>query len=143
LINVDIVGAITGLFGSATKAVDEIFTNKEEKILAKAKLTEIRNALNIKLLDFNTTLVKAQSAIIQAEAQSASWLTRSWRPIMMMMFGFIIFNNYILHPYLSLIWKLAPLLPVPPELWTIITVGMSGYIVTRGLEKTAKEYKKK
>ena len=86
--------------------------------------------------------LQAASSIIVAEAQSEHALTSQWRPIVMLMFAAIIANNYLVYPYLSLFWSDAPVLPLPPDLWALMKIGIGGYVVSRGVEKTAKEWKK-
>lgn len=140
---IDIFGTIASIFTGAGTILDEVVTTKEEKILAKAKLLEVQNALSSKIVEFNTTLVNAQQSVIVAEAQGSSWLQKNWRPGLMAMFGFIIFNNFVLYPYLRLVWVDAPVLEVPEHLWALLKLGISGYIVSRGAEKVTKELKKK
>lgn len=60
----------------------------------------------------------------------------------MLVFVLIIFNNYIIFPYaMAFGWSTAPMLPIPPEMWTLLTVGLGGYIASRGGEKMMKSYK--
>ena len=80
--------------------------------------------------------------IITAEANSSHWIVAAWRPITMLTFVFIIANNYIIWPYLSLFWDNAPKLDVPPDLWQLIKIGLGGYVVGRSGEKMAKAFKK-
>jgi len=66
----------------------------DETVAAEAK---------IRLLELSqkSDLVEIEKAgdIIQAEVQSEHWLTATGRPLIMIMFGVIITNNYILQPY--------------------------------------------
>jgi len=62
--------------------------------------------------------------------------------MIMLMFGFIIFNNYILYPYLSLFWDAAPVLETPPDLWALMKIGLGGYVVGRSGEQMVKHFKK-
>ena len=71
--------------GSVVKDImgglDKLFTSKEEKILAE-------NAIKQILVQKQLELQKMQTEIIVTEAKG-NWLQRSWRPILMLAFGFI------------------------------------------------------
>lgn len=68
--------------------------------------------------------------------QSLSWLFTSKR------FVSIVFNNYILAPYVGLF---APgyrlILDTPPDLWALIKIGLGGYVVGRSAEKCVSAWK--
>ena len=86
-------------------------------------------------------LLKAQANIIVAEAKG-SFLAANWRPIIMLLFGVIIANNYIIYPYLSLFFEDAPMLDIPPDMWALLKIGLGGYVVGRSVEKAVTNYKK-
>ena len=85
---------------------------------------------------------KAQGKVITAEAKG-SWLQRSWRPGMMAMFGFIILNNFILVPWAVAFGFTIPHLDIPPQMWSLITVGMGGYIIGHSGEKIVEKWSNK
>ena len=85
--------------------------------------------------------LKAQAGIVTAEAQGESWLQRNWRPLTMMVFVFIVFNNYILAPYLQTMAGWSVSLATPPDLWALIKLGLGGYVVGRSAEKCVKAWK--
>ena len=118
--------------------IDEVVEDKDEANKLKAGLTEKWGQID---LSKYVEQIKAQASIVVAEAQGG-WLQRNWRPLMMVMFGSIIFNNYILYPYLSLFWDSAPMLKVPEQLWDLIKIGLGGYVVGRSGEKIVKFWKK-
>ena len=62
--------------------LDKLFTSKEEKIKAESIIKQI-------LIEKQLELQKMQTEIILAEAKG-NWLQRSWRPILMLSFGFIV-----------------------------------------------------
>lgn len=123
-----LIGQIAG------KALDKFV---EDKDLAKKINAEITH----ELINLGETEMKEASKIIQAEANSASWLARNWRPMLMTMFGVIIANNYILYPYLSLFFEGAPILEIPPDMWDLLKIGIGGYIVGRSAEKGIEKWK--
>jgi len=82
--------------------------------------------------------IEAAAAVIVAEAQGDSWLQRNWRPLLMVLFGVIIANNYIVAPIAG-----GPMMPLPAEMWDLLKLGIGGYIVGRSGEKVAKVWKGK
>lgn len=122
-----------------TNLIDELDFSGEEEGNIKIKLQEIKNkvkemdlAYQAKLLDYDGKLLEAKSNIIVAEAQGKSWLQRNWRPLMMLLFGFV-----ILYAVISPAFGLPPvdMSGVPDRLWTLMTVGIGGYIGGRSYEK--------
>jgi len=116
----DIREAITG------EAIKD--PNKEAEILMKLKEAELLTQ-------------QLQAKVIEAEAKSEHFLTSTWRPITMLVFVFIIANNYIIYPYLSLFFSKAPILKIPPDMWELLKIGLGGYVVGRSVEKALKFYK--
>jgi len=104
-------------------------TNEREKAkenLSKMALTQEGDELN------------GRFSVIAAEANSEHWLVAAWRPITMLVFVFIIANNYILSPYISLFFDVSVTLELPPDLWDLLKIGLGGYVVGRSAEKAIK-----
>jgi len=82
---------------------------------------------------------EVQSSVIIAEIKGQSWLQRNWRPLLMAIFGLIIANNYIIAPYIGLFMgsKYSLLLEIPADMWGLLKLGVSGYIVGRSVEMIA------
>jgi len=65
-----------------------------------------------------------------------NWLQRNWRPILMVIIMLILLNNYIIAPYVMLFFpKSALVLELPPALFTLLTIGVGGYVIGRSAEK--------
>lgn len=128
---------VKDLIQPVTDLIDNLHTSDAERDEAKIRLLEVTHELQTRLLDFETDLVKAQSKIIITEAQGG-WLAASWRPITALTFTFIIAWNYILQPIFSMVTPL-PRLDIPPDMWTLLTVMIGGYVGSRGIEKTVRE----
>ena len=118
--------------------VDKAVTDKDLQTKLKAELQS-----QIMQLDYTSVdkEVEARAKIIVAEAQGHSWLQRNWRPILMLTVVAIIANNYFLYPYLSMFTTKAVILDLPKELYTLMTVGVGGYIVGRSGEKMVQKWK--
>ena len=133
-----LVAPVAKLFTKALDIVDDIVPDKD---LAN----KIKAALHTRIMDIahNEFLaaIKGQISIIMAEAQG-HWLQRNWRPGLMVLFGIIIANNYIVFPYAVLFFEEAPKMDIPPEMWSLLKIGLGGYVVGRTVEKAVKEYKK-
>ena len=80
--------------------------------------------------------------VVMAETNSDHWLSRSWRPLLMLMLmGFLLLVGFVL-PVADLIaghrvafeprWQ-----SLPEGFWQFLTVGAGGYIGGRSLEKVA------
>jgi len=103
--------------------------------------TKLKVQIQSELISFDTKALEKQADVIIAEAQGDSWLQRNWRPVTMLTFVFIIFNNYILAPYIMLFFNTDVMLETPPDLWDLIKIGLGGYVVGRSAEKVAKNLK--
>lgn len=131
----DIVSMVSSI-SSALKGVfdfaDDLHLSKEEKLEFHNKIANV----TLELEKLNTEVTKYQSNIIVAEAQSGSWLVRSWRPMLMCVFGGIIIYDLIAVPLFGLP-VVGDTKVVPPEIWSILKIGIGGYIGGRSLEKIA------
>ena len=133
------IGLITDGIKAIGDLIDNTFTNDEERGEVKNKLLKIQNDMTSQMLEFQTKVLETQGSIILAEAQGESWLQRNWRPIIMLMFGFI-----VLYATLAPVFSAPPvdMTGVPDKMWTLLTVGIGGYIGGRSIEKAVKEWKK-
>jgi len=115
----------------------------EQKAKLEAGIQAYQLEMNKELNEYSKTIIEEQSKIIQAEANGEGWLQRNWRPITMLTFVFIIANNYILYPYITLFGGKAIALTIPPDMWGLLKLGLGGYVVGRSIEKSFKVYKGK
>jgi len=105
--------------------LDKLFTSKEEKIKAENIIKQI-------LIEKKLELQQMQTDVILAEAKG-NWLQRSWRPILMLAFGFIVIYVKFLAPVFDLT---IPELEI--EFWELLKIGIGGYVVGRSAEKISK-----
>jgi hypothetical protein len=113
-----------GVIGEIGKVIDNLFTNDEERIKAKNEVFKI-------LKEKELELQKMQTEIIVAEAQG-NWLQRSWRPILMLAFGFIVIYVKFIAPLFEL--RIPEL---ENEFWNLLQLGIGGYVIGRSAEKIA------
>lgn len=124
------LSAISLLIKPITSLISEVVTDKDEAARINAELTA-------KMLDQSSDLFKAQAQIITAEASSEHWLAAIWRPVTMLVFVFIIANNYVIAPYAAAFGFAIPTLDIPEGMWGLLQLGIGGYIASRGVEKVA------
>tara|TARA_B110000977_G_scaffold157731_1_gene200903 strand:- start:840 stop:1235 length:396 start_codon:yes stop_codon:yes gene_type:complete len=116
-----------GVISEVTKVIDELFTSDEERIHAKNEILKV-------LKEQQLELQRLQTEVIVAEA-NGNWLQRSWRPILMLAFGFIVIYVKFIAPLFSL-----PIPPLENEFWNLLQIGIGGYVIGRTGEKMIKEY---
>jgi len=87
------------------------------------------------LLKYDSKELESAASIIVAEANGESWIQRSWRPLVMLVFAAIIVAHFMGYtaPGLSEDQILA--------LFEIIKIGIGGYVVGRSAEKSIKYWK--
>ena len=123
------------IIGAVTKIVGSVLDVGKRFIADKTKLAEFQNEVEKEVLSITETEIQRASDVIIAEAKGGSFLQRNWRPILMLSFTAIIINNYILAPYLDAIFGTGIQLDIPPNMWTLLKIGVGGYIVGRSAEK--------
>ena len=106
-------------------------------VLDKDKAAELKDELSKRSDELQSQLVNAQRDIIVAEAQSGSWLTQNWRPLVMIEFSALIAAHWLGFTPENL--GEAEIL----MLLGIVKVGLGGYVVGRSAEKAIKSWKAK
>lgn len=120
-----LLSLLSSIFAPAAQLVDKIHTSDAEKMALQNEFAKMQNGVTSQILDLEKQLLTAQAAIITAEAQGQSWLQRNWRPIVMLTFLVLVVCD-------SFGWLYNPL---APEAWTLIQIGLGGYVGGRSLEK--------
>jgi len=109
---------------SVGNAFDQNFTSEEERL-------EKKNEIKKYLEDSLNSLRQMQADVIKAEA-TGNWLQRSWRPVVMLCFAFIVMYNEAI----SLMFSL-PRTELRTDFWGLLKVGVGGYVFGRSAEKIA------
>lgn len=130
----ELLGA--GLGTTVDNVLGRFFEDKDQAAKAAQEL-------RIAMLEHEQTAQKVARDVVVAEANSNHWVTSAWRPITMLTFVAIVANNYILAPYLDLFFEAGLVLEMPDQLWSLIQIGLGGYVVGRSGEKIAGELRKK
>ena len=125
-----------------SKGLDIIDDLVPDKDLA----AKLKAAFKHKILDQDHSeimaLIQGRVEIILAEAKGGI-LQRNWRPILMLTIVFIVANNYVIYPYISLFGGPAIVLELPDRLWSLMMIGLGGYVTGRSAEKIVQNLKGK
>jgi hypothetical protein len=126
-----IADTIIGVFG---ETLDKFLPDQNKKLEA---LAEVR-----------AKILAIAGDIVGKETVSERWYQNAWRPALMWIIIVIIFNNFLLAPYVGMIFGYDLTLDVdvnslPEELWRAIDIGLGGYVIGRSAEKIVKDLKKK
>lgn len=131
-----ILTAITSLFPSAVKLVDELHTSTEEKMTLKTALIQIQSGIVSQIVALESKVLEAKTAIIVQEAKSDSWLTKSWRPIVMLaMVASVMAYWFGITPTDPETGLSTIPLEVVNRMFSLVQIGVGGYVTSRGVEK--------
>ena len=121
--------AAEGLVSPITDIIGQVVTDKDER-------NRLAQAIKIQIVDYLGSEMEAKKDIIVAEAQSDSWLTKSWRPITMLVFLVLLLSYWfgLTADYVAVNDA------VVQEVFALLKIGIGGYIVSRGGEKMADSY---
>lgn len=121
----DPISAVAGLLSEGIK---RFIPDKTAQAKANAELAQMVAGGELQ------TMANRFNVII-AEAQSDSWLTRSWRPITMLTFVSLIVAHWMgwSQPNLSEAQLLS--------LFDLVKIGLGGYVIGRSAEVFAKNWK--
>lgn len=120
-----ILSFIGTIFPSLVKVVDDLHTSDEEKLKVKQDLFQIQVEMFMQAEEYEKKLLESKARIIEAEAKGASWIQRNWRPITMLTFlGLVIADTFGLTEF-----------RLSAEAWTLLQIGLGGYIIGRSTEK--------
>lgn len=111
-----------GLINDLLEQVEKVITGVEATHLEKKKLKSEVNKLIFYYLE---KVNDNQTSVILSEAKG-NWLQKSWRPIVMLTFTLII-----------VIGMFAPLeiLEKDSPFWSLLELGLGGYVIGRSAEK--------
>lgn len=123
-------GLVKGVFGG----IDSIHTSEEEKLALKATILATEAEFRIQMAKISEEIVGHQASIIKAEAASKHTLAAIWRPILMLSFGFTILYSVIAPSFGAPVVDMSG---IPERFWSLMTVGIGGYVGGRTIEKVA------
>jgi hypothetical protein len=98
--------------------VDNLTTTNAEKSKLKEELTNL-------VLDKLNQAMTVQADVLKTELQG-NWLQRSWRPLVMLTFTALIVVGA---------FKDIPYLESSSPYWSLLELGLGGYVIGRSVEK--------
>lgn len=120
-----IKGGLIKETGSAISGIiDKLVTTDKERLGLQ---NEIMGVIN----NFAAKMMNVQRDIVLAEV-NGNKLQRSWRPIIMLAFGFIVIYEY----FISKVFGLPPA-DLPTKFWDLLEIGLGGFVIGRSVEKIA------
>ena len=127
------IGAILGALGPVKDIAGKIADTIQGKRELIAALAALESGLLSKAYEYEQDRLKAQQQVIVSEAQSQSWITRSWRPLTMLAFVVSILGYWfglVQGPHLTE--------EVISSMFSLVQIGLGGYVVGRSAEQIAK-----
>lgn len=120
---------ITNVIKPVSGMIDGFHTSGEEKLQMQVELQRVENELTTKVLEVQQQELINQKEVLLAEMKG-NWLQRSWRPILMLVFGYVVLHNCVIVSLFSL-----PEIETPPEMWQVLKLCIGGYTILRSGEK--------
>jgi hypothetical protein len=125
------------LLGAIAPLAKILFSTIEKAVPDKDLQAKLKADLQTQLLQSHTEELQAASRVIEAEAK-AGWFSASWRPLLMYVLIFILVWNYILGPVIKFFFHAAITIDLPGDVWTLLQIGLGGYVVGRSAESVAR-----
>lgn len=123
-------GPIAGIVEAVGGVLGKFIASPEDKLKAQLELTKIEMEFRTKVMEADASFAASQALVITEEAKSGNWLAASWRPILMLVFTYIIAHNFVIAPMFHLAH-----VDIPPDMWDLLRIGIGGYIGGRSIEK--------
>lgn len=116
---------LSNLVGNVGAVIDNLSVSSTEKKQIRSQIIDV-------LFRYASDLEKEQASIIRTESQG-NWLQKSWRPVVMLTFTFII----LLGAFIPI-----PLLEDTSQFWNLLEIGLGGYVIGRSVEKVTGKIRK-
>jgi len=123
-----LLNLVQSIFKPAVELIDNVHTSQEEKLQHKERLLITQAAVIDQVLQYEKDSFESRTKIIEAEAKSEHWLTAIWRPVTMLTFLALCVGDS-----LGLLSS-----PLRDEAWSLLQLGLGGYVVGRSAEKITK-----
>ena len=125
------------MLGAIAPLAKVLFSTIEKAVPDKDLQEKLKAQLQTQLLQSHTQELKAAASIIEAEAK-AGLFASSWRPLLMYVLIFILVWNYVIGPVIKVFTGAIISFELPGDVWTLLNVGLGGYVVGRSAESVAR-----
>lgn len=114
------------------RLLEKLIPDPQARAEQSLKLFELQQKGELDSLNADIQIILARAGIVKSEAESQSWLTSNWRPILMLTFGALIVARWL--------GFAAPNITENEmlKLWDIVQLGLGGYVIGRSVEQIAK-----
>jgi len=126
-----LIGLLTTLINSVVSLGEKFIEDREKQKEFEAEVRKLLTEQINKIIDLVAEQERLKAQVIIAETQSDSWLTRSWRPIVVLVFTALV----VLYWFGIVPDNLSK--DTTDKLFEIIQYALLGYIGGRSVEKTA------
>lgn len=131
------------MWSSIVSTLIPILSDVLSKVIKDPKeVAKVQAEMTTKLLEQEATVMNAMADVMKSDTASENKLVSSARPIVVYWALFMITFLTILGTFGVAGSAIAALAGVPDAFWTLLTVGIGAFSVTRGLEKSVREWKK-
>ena len=125
------------MLGAVAPLAKILFNTIEKAVPDKDLQEKLKAQLQTQLLQSHTQELQAAAKIVEAEAK-AGWFASSWRPLLMYVLIFILVWNYVIGPVIKVFTGAIISFELPGDVWTLLNVGLGGYVVGRSAESVAR-----
>ncbi len=125
------------MLGAVAPLAKILFNTIEKSVPDKDLQEKLKAQLQTQLLQSNTAELQAAAKIVEAEAK-AGWFASSWRPLLMYVLIFFLVWNYVIGPVIKVFTGAVISFELPGDVWTLLNVGLGGYVVGRSAESVAR-----
>jgi len=125
------------MLGAVAPLAKILFSTIEKAVPDKDLQEKLKAQLQTQLLQSHTQELTAAAKIIEAEAK-AGWFASSWRPLLMYVLIFILIWNYVIGPVIKIFFGSIITFELPGDVWTLLNVGLGGYVIGRSAESVAR-----
>ncbi len=119
-----LLGILPALLPLLQKIIGNIFPDKEKQNQA---MIQIQQALD----EAQSKLIESSKEVILAEMNQGGWASK-WRAYLMIMCTTMIGFNWMIAPVLNAFLVVLGVqiitTSIPPEAWTLVTIGVGGYL---------------
>ena len=125
------------MLGAVAPLAKILFNTIEKAVPDKDLQAKLKTELQTQLLQSHTQELQAAARIVEAEAK-AGWFASSWRPLLMYVLIFILVWNYVIGPVIKVFTGAIISFELPGDVWTLLNVGLGGYVIGRSAESVAR-----